>query len=51
MPSNPVPNLSDTSLKHLYKLLSQYKAHIQAEQPLAGTILAVVLKWIDDDIS
>ena len=51
MPSNLVPNLSDAKLKTLYKLLSEYRKHIAAEQPLAAQIISVVLKWIDEDIT
>ena len=50
MPSNPVPNLSQTDLKKLAKLLEQYELHIYGAQPLAAQIVATVSEWVRADI-
>lgn len=50
MPSNPTPNLSQSDLRKLDRLLDAYAKHIRAEQPLAAQIIATVSAWVRDDI-
>lgn len=50
-PVEPPPPMTDAELKRLCKLLTKFGALIGHEQPLAGQVVSLVHRWVDNEIT
>jgi hypothetical protein len=42
--------MTQAKLKQLLQLLGEFKQLIGKEQPLAGQVISLIWRWVDDEI-